>query len=171
MSIEVVLLGTGCPLPDPNRAGPSTLVRAGGKALLFDAGRGVLIRAAAAGVPSPAWLAHLFLTHLHSDHITDFSNHDTIVFEASSGATSFAGLTLTKVGNSTVITWGTSDSLTVDGVKPNQMHASDFSFVTSAAVVATADVSRSTMGTDLHSASIVGAAFDHGVFHLAPDLI
>jgi Ca2+-binding RTX toxin-like protein len=106
-----------------------------------------------------------------SDHITDFSNHDTIVFEASSGATSFAGLTLTKVGNSTVITWGTSDSLTVDGVKPNQMHASDFSFVTSAAVVATADVSRSTMGTDLHSASTVGAAFDHGMFHLSPDLI
>ena len=30
MSIEVVLLGTGNPLPDPNRAGAATLVRAGG---------------------------------------------------------------------------------------------------------------------------------------------
>ncbi|HRW39268.1 MAG TPA: ribonuclease Z, partial [Aquihabitans sp.] len=30
MTIEITLLGTGSPLPDPNRAGPSTLVRAGG---------------------------------------------------------------------------------------------------------------------------------------------
>jgi hypothetical protein len=27
--IEITLLGTGSPIPDPNRAGPSTLVRAG----------------------------------------------------------------------------------------------------------------------------------------------
>ena len=41
MTIEITLLGTGTPLPDPNRAGPSTLVRAGGKTFLFDAGRAV----------------------------------------------------------------------------------------------------------------------------------
>ena len=29
MSIEIVLLGTGSPIPHPDRAGPSTLVRAG----------------------------------------------------------------------------------------------------------------------------------------------
>jgi ribonuclease Z len=74
MNMEVVLLGTGCPLPDPNRAGPATLVRAGGKLLLFDAGRGVLMRAAAAGIPTPAWLTHVFLTHLHSDHVTDVND-------------------------------------------------------------------------------------------------
>jgi ribonuclease Z len=73
-SIEVVLLGTGCPLPDPNRAGPATLVRAGGHALLFDTGRGVLMRTAGAGVPTPAFLSRVFLTHLHSDHITDFND-------------------------------------------------------------------------------------------------
>ena len=28
--IEITLLGTGSPIPDPNRAGASTLVRAGG---------------------------------------------------------------------------------------------------------------------------------------------
>ena len=49
MTIEVVLLGTGNPLPDPNRAGAATLVRAGNRTLLFDAGRGVCMRMAAAG--------------------------------------------------------------------------------------------------------------------------
>jgi ribonuclease Z len=72
--LEVVTLGTGCPLPDPNRAGPSTLVRANGQNLLFDAGRGLLLRCAAAGVPMPGFLHQLFFTHLHSDHITDFND-------------------------------------------------------------------------------------------------
>jgi ribonuclease Z len=71
--IEVTLLGTGSPLPDPTRAGPSTLVRAGDATLLFDCGRGVLMRAAAVGVGA-AGLSALFLTHLHSDHITDLGD-------------------------------------------------------------------------------------------------
>src|SRR5207247_4222315 len=41
---KVTLLGTGTPIPDPARFGPSTLVEAGNKRLLFDAGRGVPIR-------------------------------------------------------------------------------------------------------------------------------
>jgi ribonuclease Z len=71
--IEVVLLGTGSPLPDPHRAGPATLVRAGGAVLLVDCGRGVLQRAAAVGVGAGA-LTALLITHLHSDHITDLGD-------------------------------------------------------------------------------------------------
>jgi ribonuclease Z len=71
--IEVTLLGTGSPIPDPNRAGPSTLVRAGGQVFLVDCGRGVLQRAAAVGV-SAAGLSALLLTHLHSDHIGDLGD-------------------------------------------------------------------------------------------------
>jgi ribonuclease Z len=71
--MEVVTLGTGSPLPDPNRAGPATLVRAGDHSLLFDAGRGVLMRAAAVGL-LPGMLTRLFLTHLHSDHVTDLND-------------------------------------------------------------------------------------------------
>ncbi|UHJ54727.1 hypothetical protein LT337_25860 [Mycolicibacterium fortuitum] len=48
--IEVRLLGTGSPIPDPERAGPSTLVRAGGLTFLIDCGRGVLQRLTAAGL-------------------------------------------------------------------------------------------------------------------------
>ena len=71
--IEVTLLGTGSPMVDPNRAGPATLVRAGGQTFLVDAGRGVLMRAAAVGVGA-ADVTALLLTHLHSDHITDLTD-------------------------------------------------------------------------------------------------
>jgi ribonuclease Z len=73
MAIDVVLLGTGNPLPDRDRAGAATLVRAGGRTLLFDAGRGVCLRLAAAGVV-PVMLDGVFLTHLHSDHICDLND-------------------------------------------------------------------------------------------------
>lgn len=75
--MDVVLLGTGWPLPDPDRAGPSTLVRAGGMHLLFDAGRGVLMRLRGAD-SGPVWVHAVFLTHLHSDHITDFNDMVTM---------------------------------------------------------------------------------------------
>jgi ribonuclease Z len=71
--MEVVLLGTGCPLPDANRAGPSTLVRMGGRPVLVDCGRGVLMRLTGAGV-SPLQLDTILLTHLHSDHVQDLSD-------------------------------------------------------------------------------------------------
>ena len=71
--IEVTLLGTGSPIVDPNRAGPSTLVRAGDSTFLVDCGRGALMRAGAVGVGA-ADITALLLTHLHSDHITDLSD-------------------------------------------------------------------------------------------------
>ena len=71
--MDITLLGTGSPMVDPNRAGPSTLVQTGDHTFLVDCGRGVLMRAAAAGVGA-ANLTALLLTHLHSDHITDLSD-------------------------------------------------------------------------------------------------
>ena len=71
--MQVTLLGTGSPLPDPNRAGPSTLVRAGDATVLVDAGRGVLMRLAGAGAVAPQ-LTAVLLTHLHSDHLTDLND-------------------------------------------------------------------------------------------------
>ena len=71
--MHVTLLGTGSPIPDPHRAGPATLVTAGGQHLLFDCGRGVVMRLAGAA-SGPAALHALFLTHLHSDHTTDLND-------------------------------------------------------------------------------------------------
>ena len=73
MSIEIVLLGTGNPLPDKDRAGAATLVRADGRTLLVDAGRGVCMRMVAAGA-LPLMLSDILLTHLHSDHICDLND-------------------------------------------------------------------------------------------------
>ena len=71
--MEVVLLGTGSPIPNPDRAGPATLVRAGASNILFDCGRGVVMRLAAAGIPPPA-ISAVFITHMHSDHISDLND-------------------------------------------------------------------------------------------------
>jgi ribonuclease Z len=71
--MQVIILGSGSPLPDPGRAGPSTLVRTSAGDLVFDCGRGVLMRAAGAASAAGLFRA-LFLTHLHSDHITDLND-------------------------------------------------------------------------------------------------
>ena len=73
MALEVVLLGTGNPLPDPARAGAATLVRAGGRNILVDAGRAVCMRLMAVGV-LPLMLDRVLVTHLHSDHIGDLGD-------------------------------------------------------------------------------------------------
>ena len=72
--IEVTLLGTGSPMADPNRAGPSTLVRAGDQTFLVDCGRGVLHAGGGGRCRRRQHLTALLLTHLHSDHITDLGD-------------------------------------------------------------------------------------------------
>ncbi len=63
------------------------------------------------------------------DVITDFSNQDVIQFDASSGVDDFSDLTLTASGSrDTLITWGTGDSILVEGVRPHQLDAGDFFF-------------------------------------------
>jgi ribonuclease BN (tRNA processing enzyme) len=67
---KVVLLGTGTPNADPERWGPAVAVVVDDQAYLFDAGVGVVRRAAATNIPAlkPAGLRLVFITHLHSDH-------------------------------------------------------------------------------------------------------
>lgn len=64
---RVTLLGTGVPIPRPDRFGPSTLIEAGDHTLLIDAGRGATMRLFQLGVPIGK-LDALLLTHFHSDH-------------------------------------------------------------------------------------------------------
>ncbi len=64
---RVTLLGTGVPIPSPERFGPSTLVEAGNQKFLIDAGRGATIRLYQLKVPIGRIDVQL-LTHFHSDH-------------------------------------------------------------------------------------------------------
>lgn len=67
------MLGTGTPIPDPDRMGPSVAVIVDSVPYIFDAGTGIVRRAVAAqragvqGLTMPN-LQRVFLTHLHSDH-------------------------------------------------------------------------------------------------------
>lgn len=74
--LDVILLGTGTPVPDPNRQGPAIAMVYQGMSMVFDAGPGVVRQAAAAAVThrqpalEPGKVRYVFLTHLHSDHTT-----------------------------------------------------------------------------------------------------
>ncbi len=66
--LHVGLCGAGSPFPDPLRSGPCTVVIAGKRMFVFDAGSG-----AARGIArmrlNNGQIDALFLTHFHSDHI------------------------------------------------------------------------------------------------------
>src|SRR5262249_50154151 len=76
----VVLLGTGTPVPDPDRSGPATAIVVDDSAYLVDFGPGVVRRAKAAVLTrhitalDPANLKIAFVTHLHSDHTGGYSD-------------------------------------------------------------------------------------------------
>ncbi len=70
---KIVMLGTGTPIPDPDRMGPSVAVIVDSVPYIFDAGTGIVRRTVAAtragvGGLELASLQRVFLTHLHSDH-------------------------------------------------------------------------------------------------------
>jgi ribonuclease Z len=68
---RVTLLGTGVPIPSPDRFGPGTLIEAGNQKLLIDAGRGITMRLFQLKIPIGK-IDPLFLTHFHSDHTSGF---------------------------------------------------------------------------------------------------
>jgi len=67
---QIVILGTGTPIADPERQGPSVAIIVDDVAYLIDAGTGIVRRAAATNLEAlkPRNLKRVFLTHLHSDH-------------------------------------------------------------------------------------------------------
>ncbi len=69
-ALHVITTGTGAPLPDPKRVGPQAVVIAGDQVLVFDTGPGSTRKLLLTGVIVTSVNA-LFLTHYHSDHISD----------------------------------------------------------------------------------------------------
>ena len=76
---QVVMLGTGTPIPNFQRAGSGVAVVYNEKAYLFDVGHGVVQRAIEAnqrlGITAlaPVNIERVFFTHLHSDHTMDYA--------------------------------------------------------------------------------------------------
>lgn len=75
---KMVLLGTGTPVPDPDRSGPATAIVVDDSAYLVDFGPGVVRRAEAAvlsrGITAiePGNLKVAFVTDLRSDHTAGY---------------------------------------------------------------------------------------------------
>lgn len=74
------------------------------------------------------------------DRVTDFAKKDLIAIEGVAGVDDFSDLTIVDVGGSAVISWGTGDSITLDGFKANKLSAADFSFGEAAPAAAFADL-------------------------------
>jgi len=73
MTTDVIITGSGFPVPDPDRAGPGLLIRTGDLNLQFDAGRSTTQRIVGAGVPLIE-LTAFFATHHHSDHLVGLAD-------------------------------------------------------------------------------------------------
>ena len=66
--LHVGLCGTGCPMPDPKRAGPCVFVIAGKRLYVVDAGVGATRNMSLMGL-RVGRVDAILLTHFHSDHI------------------------------------------------------------------------------------------------------
>ncbi len=70
--MKLTLLGTGSPEPYARRASPGYLIDIAGELLQFDCGGGTFDRLLNAGADLSK-IGHLFLSHLHSDHMMDYA--------------------------------------------------------------------------------------------------
>ena len=71
--MRLTTLGTGTPIPDPARRGPSQVVQSGDDALLIDCGSGVVQQLVAARI-DPGSIRNVLITHHHSDHTIDLAH-------------------------------------------------------------------------------------------------
>ena len=69
--MRVTLLGTSAAVPDPDRGGSSILLTVRGRHYLFDCGANTT-RSMIKSHINPTEVNHIFLSHLHYDHIVDF---------------------------------------------------------------------------------------------------
>jgi ribonuclease Z len=69
-SVRVVMLGTGAALVDPERGHSGIVVSVDGRHYLLDIGHGTTRQLVRANI-DPSTVNHLFISHLHFDHIED----------------------------------------------------------------------------------------------------
>ena len=83
-TFDIVFLGTGSPIPSPDRCGCGHVIVAGERHVLVDCGYGSARRLLPAGI-IPATIDTAVFTHMHTDHITDVP--DFLNMRWTSGAT------------------------------------------------------------------------------------
>ena len=66
--IDVVLLGSGATMPNPNRGVSAAVLRCAGRSILFDCGEGTQVALRREKI-SPVKIDLIALTHYHGDHI------------------------------------------------------------------------------------------------------
>jgi len=78
---KLLFCGTGSPSRSPDRGQPCTALIAAGKLFLFDAGEGAIAKLTEFNAPL-GQLHSIFLTHLHSDHISGVAEvlHNTWLY-------------------------------------------------------------------------------------------
>ena len=72
-TLELTLLGTTGPIHQGNRYGNAQVISAGDTHILVDVGWGATIRLFESRI-TPQMIDAVFVTHLHSDHTTDFAD-------------------------------------------------------------------------------------------------
>lgn len=68
--MQLTMLGTGLPMPNPKRKGPSQLISLDGVHVLVDCGPGAVHRLNEAHI-MPNVIDHVMITHHHADHYLD----------------------------------------------------------------------------------------------------
>lgn len=71
--MRIVLLGTGVPIPNPERFGTSIAICLERELFMIDCGFGATVQLLRAGL-NPASVTHLFFTHHHYDHNADYAH-------------------------------------------------------------------------------------------------
>ena len=126
MATSVTITGTGCPIPDADRAGPGAMVRHMNEngddlVLQFDAGRSTVQRLTGANV----WIPHVsavFLTHYHSDHVSGL--YDLVLTHWTMDRTDNApGLTIIAPEGSTANFVSTLLDAWADDIEVRRIHA------------------------------------------------
>jgi ribonuclease BN (tRNA processing enzyme) len=69
--MKITFLGTGTSLIDPDRVQSGLIIEGNGEPILFDIGSGILRRLVEARIDITT-IAHVFLSHFHVDHCSDF---------------------------------------------------------------------------------------------------
>jgi phospholipase/lecithinase/hemolysin len=128
--------------------------KAGADALVGGAGADRLTGGLGDDIITGGTGADMFIVGVGSghDHITDF-RRDIIDVNGVAGVDDFSDLTIANVGGNAVISWGTGDNLTLDGVKASALSAADFAFAASAAATV-ASVSVELLGVTDHHAEL-----------------